>query len=227
MPTRKLERPASGAEERGGDRSGGRGTGGASPATAADVRSERPDEPVALGQIARLLAAIASLGAAAVHASAIAEHSFDAVHAGAFIAMAAFQAGWAYAVLRSTSRGVLLAGAIGHGAIALVWLVSQTGGIPPWLPGPPGREPAGFKDLVAVVLAVAVLAGIDLLTRRDAAARPVRPRDAGAAVGAFVVTVAVAAAAASFAAGHVHGAGAGAAHGDAHSHSPAHPAHDP
>ena len=165
---------------------------------------EGREDPVALGQVVRVVAAAASLGAAAVHTSALSQHAFDVVHAGTFMAMAIFQAFWAYLVLRSTGGRVLLAGAVGHGAILVLWLVSRTTGLPDWLPGAPGAEPAGLKDVAATLLAVAALAAIDLLSRRDAAARRIRATRAGAAVGAIVLAAVVLAGAGSFAAGHEH-----------------------
>jgi hypothetical protein len=165
---------------------------------------DRRDDPVSVAQLGRIAAAAASLGAAAVHASAIGGHSDDAVHAAAFVAMATFQASFAYAVLRSLAARVLLAGAVGHGSILLLWVLSRTSGVPPWLPGGGGREPAGGKDLVAAALAVVVLAAVDVLSRRATAARLVRASRAGATVAAVVLAVAVASTAASFAAGHHH-----------------------
>ena len=162
------------------------------------------EEPVALEQILRVIAAAASLGAAAVHTSALSQHSFDVLHAGTFMAMAIFQAFWAYLVLRSTEGRVLLAGAVGHGTIAVLWLITRTTGLPDWLPGAPGAEPAGLKDVAATLLAVAALAAIDLLSRRDVAARRIRATRAGAAVGAFLLAAVVLAGAGSFAAGHEH-----------------------
>jgi hypothetical protein len=162
------------------------------------------EAPVALGQLVRLIAAAASLGAAAVHASAIAQHTADPFHALAFIGMTVFQAWWAYLVLRATTARVLIGGAIGHGSVVLLWLLSRTSGSPEWFPGASGREPLGLKDVVATTLAVVALVSIDLLSRRDLSARMIRATRAGATVGAIVIATLVLAAAGSFAAGHVH-----------------------
>lgn len=169
----------------------------------------RPDvaaeEPVALGQVVRFAAAATSLGAATVHASSIAEHTFHVLHAAAFVGMATFQASWAYLVLRSTERRVLLAGAVGHGSIVLLWLLSRVSGLPDWLPGPGGREAAGLKDLAATTLGVVALVAVDVLSRRDVAARAIRASRAGAVAATVAVAALVLAAAGSFAVGHEHG----------------------
>lgn len=163
------------------------------------------EDPVPIAQVVRIIAAAASLGAAAVHASAIAEHTFAALHAATFIAMSVFQASWAYLVLRSTRVQVLVAGTVGHASIVLLWLVTRTNGVPEWLPGPAGREAAGLKDIAATLLAVAALVSIDVLSRRQFAVRTVRSSRAAATVTAFVLTAMVLAAAGSFAVGHEHG----------------------
>lgn len=187
MATRNLERPDP-----------------AAPGTAVPAPGDGREEPVALGQIVRIVAGAASLGAATVHASAISQHTFDALHTSTFIAMTVFQAYWAYLVLRSTDARVLVAGAVGHGSILLLWLISRTSGLPSWLPGAAGREPVGIKDVAATMLAVMALIAVDLISRRDLAARAVRASRAGAAVGAFLIAAVVLAAAGSFAAGHEH-----------------------
>ena len=171
------------------------------------------EAPVALGRLLRVAAATASLGAAAVHASAIAGHTFHWVHLTAFVAMTVFQAWWAQLILRSTARRVLVLGAVGHGAIVGLWLLSRTVGIPGFLPGGHEIEAVGLKDGVATALAVAVLALLDALSRRDLRARPIRPSVAGAAVTAVVAVVCLAAVPAVLAAGHHHA-------GAEHTHSP-------
>lgn len=171
---------------------------------APDELDDRREAPVALAQVVRLVAAAASLAAAAVHASAIALHTADIVHAGAFVAMTVFQAWWAYLVLRSTSARVLVAGAVGHGSIVLLWLLTRVGVSLEWLPGAPRVEEIGLKDVMATVLAVTALVAIDILSRRDLAARRVRSSRAGAAVAGFVLAAVLLGAVGSFATGHDH-----------------------
>lgn len=183
----------------------------------ADASTDGSEAPVALAQVVRFAAAAGSLGAAAVHASAIAEHTFSALHTLAFIAMTIFQASWAYLVLRSITPRVLLAGAIGHGSILVAWLATRTSGVPEWLPGPGGREVLGLKDLAAGLLAAGAIACIDVLSRRDLARRMVRASRAGAAIAAAVVVALLIAVTGAFAVGHQHGVAgphADAGHGD-------------
>ena len=180
------------------------------------VDAPATEAAVPLGRLLRLGAASASLAAAAVHASAIAGHAFDALHAGVFVAMTVFQAWWAYLVLQSAARRVLTIGAVGHGLIVSLWLVSRTVGIPEVLPGGHEVEAVGLKDAVATGLAVATVALIDALSRRDLRLRPVRPSSAGSIVTAFVIAVALATVPAVLAAGHHHdGGGRTHAHTDA------------
>lgn len=172
--------------------------------------------PVPLDRVVRVGAAAASLAAAAVHASAVSDHSYHLLHVTAFVAMAAFQAWWAYLVLRSTMGRVLAIGAAGHGGILLLWLMSRTVGLPTWVPGIHGIEAAQAKDIMAAVLAVSVLAGIDILSRTELRDRGVRPSHAGAALGAAVLAATLLGVAGSLSTGHIHdpGAIADAGHAD-------------
>lgn len=174
--------------------------------TVTDAAAAAPslEEPVALAHPLRFGAAGASLGAAVVHASAIAEHTFHPLHAAAFVAMTTFQAWWAYLILRSSAARVLVIGALGHGAIVLLWLATRTVGLPAWVPGTHATEPVQTKDFIAVVLAVGALVVIDLLSRPDLRSRLVRPSRAGAVVGATFVAVLGLAVVGSFVTGHVH-----------------------
>jgi hypothetical protein len=162
------------------------------------------EQPVALGRLLRYGAAFASLTAAAVHASAIGGHAFSWLHLLAFVTMTVFQAWWAYRILDSATTKVLFAGLVGHGAIVGLWLVSRTIGIPSFLPGSHAPETVGLKDGVAVLLAVAVLAAVDALSRRDLVGRLVRPSRAGAAAGAFLLAMTLLGVVGIGAAGHAH-----------------------
>lgn len=163
------------------------------------------EAPVVLGRLLRYGAAIASLGAAAIHASAIAGHTFHWLHALTFIGMTVFQAWWAYLILRSSAPRVLLIGALVQGAIVGLWLLSRTVGIPDFLPGGHRVEAVGLKDGVATLFALVVIGAIDALSRRDVANRLVQPSTAGSAASAFLATVVLLGASAVLAGGHVHG----------------------
>lgn len=182
-----------------------------------DARGDQDQDSVVLAQVVRLGAASASLAAATIHASAIAEHTFDLLHVGAFVSMAVFQAWWAYLVLRSTSARTLITGAIGHGSIVALWLLTRLSSAE-WLPGVTGREAAGLKDLTATALAIMVLGSVDVLSRRDVSSRRVRGTSAGAAVATFVLVAALLGAVGSFTTGHVHGS-AGTGDDTSHDHS--------
>jgi hypothetical protein len=162
------------------------------------------ERPVALGQVLRIGAAGASLAAAAIHASAISEHSFHAAHALAFVAMAGFQAWWAYLVLRGLGRRTLLVGVAGHGAIVGLWLLTRIWGLPAWVPESHGVEAAQLKDVLAIVLTVSVLAALDVLSRPQLRARSIRASLAGAATGAAVVLVALLGVVGALSTGHEH-----------------------
>jgi hypothetical protein len=84
-----------------------------------------------------------------------------------FALLAPVQFAWGVAVYRRPGQRLLLAGAVGSLAVALLWLVSRTIGLPlgetPWQP-----EPVGAIDVLAtadeVVLALMVFA--ELAPRR-------------------------------------------------------------
>jgi len=174
------------------------------PPSAAIPEELRFEAPVVLGRHLRYGVAIASLTAAAIHASAIAGHAFHWLHLMAFVAMTIFQAWWAYLILRSPARSILLIGALGHGAILVLWLISRTSGIPDFLPGAHDAESIGLKDGAASLLALVVIGGIDAVSRRDIANRFVRPSTAGLASGVFLLAVLLLGASATLASGHAH-----------------------
>lgn len=121
--------------------------------------SSRPGAPI-------LAAAMCSLLAAGVHAAVGPEHFREGLALGLFFVLAALaQVLWAAAVLRFPSREVLLAGAVGNGAIVVLWIVTRTLGLPfGLLPGP---EEVGPLDILASAaeLGVVVAAGLALAHR--------------------------------------------------------------
>jgi hypothetical protein len=176
------------------------------------------ERPVALGHVLRIAAAGASLAAAAIHASAISDHSFHALHALAFVSMALFQAWWAYLLLRDLGQRTVLLGVAGHGAIVGLWLLTRIWGLPAWVPGSHGVEAAQLKDALAIALGVAVLAALDVLSRPHLRARSIRASVAGAATGAAVVLVALLGVVGAISTGHEHVEG--------HHHGPPHAGDD-
>src|SRR5213080_2325749 len=85
-----------------------------------------------------------SASAGLLHATVIREHFTEYWLFGAFFIVAAsLQLVWAMVVLRRVGRNVLVAGAAGNGAVALIWWTSRTIGVPvgpePWRPEAFGR----------------------------------------------------------------------------------------
>ncbi|KPM57659.1 hypothetical protein ACG83_03335 [Frankia sp. R43] len=79
----------------------------------------------------RILAAFASLGAAATHAAVAPSHFGSWPLSGVFfIATAIFQAGWALPALRQAGRRTMAAGLLVNAGSILLWLVSRTSGLP-------------------------------------------------------------------------------------------------
>ncbi|MCH0542346.1 hypothetical protein I3F58_22895 [Streptomyces sp. MUM 203J] len=79
----------------------------------------------------RVVAAFASLGAAAIHVASAADHYAEWWLAGVFFyAVGAFQAGWAMAALWASGRGVMLLGLLANAGVIAMWAVSRTTGIP-------------------------------------------------------------------------------------------------
>lgn len=170
-----------------------------------------------------LAAALLSLGAAGIHASVAEPHFDHYVPFGLlFVASALAQTAWAGLVVVAPSRRAFAAGAVGNAAIAVVWALSRTAGVPfgpdPWTP-----EPVAALDLAATVFEVAIVAASGILLAADRFSSVSGPGMARfAAVGATVVaglTGTAFAATPGGAAGHHHGPAT--AHGAAHRHATA------
>lgn len=86
-----------------------------------------------------------------IHIHASIDHLQESVvHAAFFVALASAQFGWGAVLYRSPTARLVLFGAGGSVAVALLWLVSRTIGLPigpeAWTP-----EPVGILDVVATV----------------------------------------------------------------------------
>jgi hypothetical protein len=171
-----------------------------SPATAS---SSVP--PVSSGAVRA--AAIASLGAGAIHATAAGAHSEHRGVVVAFAITAALQLGWGALALVRSGRLVCLAGvAVNVGALG-GWLQAKTSGIG-FIEGLDVKESPQFADSLAAGLAAVAVAGALLglatLAGRVGWASPPRPALVGVAA---VATLALAVPGMVSAGGHSHAGG--------------------
>jgi hypothetical protein len=107
--------------------------------------------------------AVASLGAAALHALVCPAHFREATIFGVFfLVAAALQAAWATIVLVRPSKKVLVTGAIANIGVIGLWILSRTAGLPlgpdAWTP-----EAVGGADMLATLLELAIVAGVGWL----------------------------------------------------------------
>jgi hypothetical protein len=111
-------------------------------------------------------AAVASLGAGAIHATAAGAHADPRSAAIAFAATAALQIGWgAFAMVRAGSLASL-SGVVINGAALGGWVLAKTSGIG-FVDGLDTKESAQFADgLAAGLAAVAVVGALLALARR-------------------------------------------------------------
>lgn len=125
---------------------------------------------------ALVVAALASLGAGAIHAVAAGAHSEHRAAVWTFVVLAVAQIGWGAAALRSGGRAHAAAGA----ALALValagWTAAKATGIPV-VDGLGEAEAVQWADGLAAALALVALAGsvVAMLGIRLAASRPLVP----------------------------------------------------
>jgi hypothetical protein len=162
-------------------------------------------------------AAVASLGAGAIHATAAGAHSGQRGVVIAFAVTAALQIGWGALALVRSGRLVSLLGA-GVNAGALVgWVLAKTTGIG-LIDGLDVKESPQFADSLAAGLAAVAVLGAVLALARGAAwvARP-RPVLVGAAALATLVLAVpgmVSTGSHTHAGGHGHDEAAGHEHGE-------------
>lgn len=138
-----------------------------SAALAARRRWLRTTHPVLMAMAA------ASVMAGAIHAAVMPEHFREATSFGLFFLLSAFaQAAWAGWVVARPTRAVLLGGAAGNLAAALLWIATRTSGLPIG-PTPWRAEPVGALDGLTVILEVGLaLAALWCVASRAVAARP-------------------------------------------------------
>jgi hypothetical protein len=163
-----------------------------------------------LSQYMRWGLALLSLGAAGIHFAVTGLHFGETWYHGTFFALVAWlQLIWAVALMVKPSRRLLLAGIIGNLAVAEVWLVSRTIGIP-FGPNSGTAEAVGFVDVLTTVFEAAIVLGAVALLRPTLGERPVRAAGGLAAVGvvgAAVIALSTYSLTPTFASSHHHGAG--------------------
>jgi hypothetical protein len=159
------------------------------------LTSGSPDRPTAVVPGALRLAAIASLGAGAIHATAAGAHSEHRSAVVAFVVTAALQIAWGALALNRPWRLVGLAGIAINGAAVGGWVMAKTSGIS-FVTGLEDKESAQFADTLAAGLAALAVVGaavalVGLLGRRERAAWMARPNPALVGVAA-VATIGLA-----------------------------------
>ena len=137
--------------------------------------------------------AFLSGAAGVIHLLVIEEHLEESrLHAGLFVALAAFQLLWAVGYPARASRWLGWSGVVVNAGAAMVWAVSRTVGLPGWLDGGV-VEPVGPADTVSTVLELGVVAGMLALLWRPMRIRLVKDRAltrADAALGTAMVIAA-------------------------------------
>ena len=157
---------------------------------------------------------LASAGAAIIHAAIAPEHTNWWASVVFFVALAAFQLGWAlYVVLGRPAPAVLLLGGAVNLAALATWVVSRTTGMP-FGPHQGVAEPAARADIIASVLGIVVAVGALAIARGWAPHRvlPMRPALSTGAGGLAVSALSLVAL--TGVSGHAHSIGEEHGHGD-------------
>ncbi len=193
-----------------------------SPAAAGASTPPPPPGDTRPVDVAVAVAALASLGAGAVHAAAIGVHNDVRATALTFTVLAVVQIGWAAAALaRPRARAVLLSGLAIHGGAIAGWILAKSMGIG-FIEGLDTSESVQLADGIAVGLAAAAgaltawallvpaAAGEGLAAKASRVAQRPSLRLMGLAVPVAVLAVAAMVSTGS----HSHAGGAGHAHGE-------------
>lgn len=110
--------------------------------------------PVTLRAVVVSACALLSTGAAVIHFAVLGEHWREWWGYGLFFGVAAWlQLAWAAVVVARPSSRLLVVGAVASFAIAVLWLVTRTGGVPAG-PAFGETESAAFPDVLASVFEV-------------------------------------------------------------------------
>jgi hypothetical protein len=196
----------------------------------AEVRTKtEPPRRVELPSGARLLLAVLSGGAGAIHLAMVPSHWGESVAEGlSFAVVGWLQLAFAVAVWSRPSRLLLRLGILLNGAVVGAWVVSRTIGLP-YGAHAGEAEDAGFVDVTTVAFELVLVACAAALLVRPRLGRRLAGRGfavaAGAALGVLALTTATLAspgardhgthgAETAAGAGNSHGAGAAAAEDD-------------
>jgi hypothetical protein len=126
-------------------------------------------------------AAVLAIAAGMIHAVAAVGHAEHWIFAAFFAALAVAQCAWGALVYRGAGRRLLVAGAWGSAAVAVLWLVTRTVGLPfgPHAGVPEAIGPldvlATFDEQVVVAIVVALVCFPRLRPRVVRAAARVGP----------------------------------------------------
>jgi hypothetical protein len=130
------------------------------------VRSSRQTSQGTVATL-RVVAAL-SLLAAAIHLWVMPEHLKEWWGYGAiFLVLAVAQGMYGLGLLRWPSRPLLLLGVAGNLAVAILWLVTRTTGIPLLGPHAGEVEGVGVLDLACTLAEVGIVAGLGALAMKD------------------------------------------------------------
>ncbi len=170
------------------------------------------------------IAAVASIAAGMVHATAAGNHAGDTTLVRLFALTAAAQAAWGVIALLRPMRSVAWAGVALNGVFVGAWMLSRTTGLP-LIDSLRNVEQVGTQDVIAAALGATALAGA-LLSMYQPVRRPTLETGwviASVLAITFVAVPAMAAEHTHGEAGHVHADGTVAASDDhaAHEHSDA------
>jgi hypothetical protein len=173
-------------------------------------RSAAPAEPT---PSVLAIAALASIGAGAVHAAAVGVHNEHRQAMYAFVLLAVFQIGWGALAFVRSHRLVALLGAAGNAVALGGFVLARTSGIG-FVDGLEEVEDVQFADgLAAALAAVAIVGALASVIGRFAWARRPQPVLVGLTVLATLGLVVPGMVAAG---GHAHAGGHGEGHSDGH-----------
>jgi len=114
-----------------------------------------------------LRAAALSLLAAAIHLWVVPDHLEEWWGYGAFfVVLATAQGLYALGLLRWPTRSIFLLGAAGNLAVAILWLVTRTTGVPLLGPHAGGLEGVGVLDLACTLGEVGIVVVLGALAMR-------------------------------------------------------------